>query len=351
MYLILYLIILLSIASFALRASISSIEVAYYVAKRANEIRLKSEKAVIATGTVNKNIYRATKIVDAGFTVIGGAAKIAKPAILLSTRATLRVLKFIVTALRNAFIALEGLVLILDIVIFLILVAASAGFLVLYGTTDDNGNIVLNSEMVLSGSSTAGSNTSSEEEEDDSSSNSNADFPKYNLSNEELRKLANLCYQEQGSEAGSAAEASLMCNLYESSRGSGYSSVYDYARNSGWFARAGYHMDNGNAPEVVVTIVTNVIKGGYRTLPKYVDEHDCFSDISSATNDGKAINVSDKSQYKKNVTILHNVYGSTYTFYCFPDSISDPFGYTSEDLRSQVGDACYTFEEAKRGGN
>ena len=108
-------------------------------------------------------------------------------------------------------------------------------------------------------------------------------FTTYNLTETELIKIASLCQQEQGTAKGAAAEASLMANRFEM-YGSKYSSVYDYARNSGWFAKAGTHMDKMNASNAVIEAVRNVLINGKRTLPKYIDEHDCFSDLKSCTN-------------------------------------------------------------------
>ena len=51
------------------------------------------------------------------------------------------------------------------------------------------------------------------------------------------------------------------------------------------------------------------------------------------------------SAYVKNKTVMKNRYGATYTFYCFPTSKSDPFGYTSEAKRQEIGDFCYEYSE------
>lgn len=151
-----------------------------------------------------------------------------------------------------------------------------------------------------------------------------ADFTTYTLSNSQLKGIANLCYQEQGTIKGASAEASIMCNLFEKQKK--YTDLYDYVRNGGWFARSAYWMDNGSSSGAVVEAVKDVIINGNRTLPTYVDEHDCFSDIKSiSTGD-----VYDRDAYIKDVTVIKNVYGSTYTFYEFPDSYSDPFGYTTK---------------------
>lgn len=179
-------------------------------------------------------------------------------------------------------------------------------------------------------------------------------FTKYELTDSQLRGIASLCQQEQGSAQGAAAEASLMANHLElrHNKAKNYpitgTGLYNYVRNSGWFAKAAYHMDNqGKLRTDVLNAVRHVLVDGKRTLPGYVDEHDCFSDISSATNDGRAISVKDRSAYVKNKTIMKNRYGSKYTFYCFPTSKSDPFGYTSETRRQKCGDFCYTYNAAE----
>lgn len=160
-----------------------------------------------------------------------------------------------------------------------------------------------------------------------------ADTPKvYNLTNDEIKSIANLCYQEQGSVKGAAAEASLMTNRFELyGENRGYSKLYTYVKDSGWWANSDYWMRNGNADDSVVNAVANVFINGNRTLPDYIDEHDCFSDIRSIDN--SYANVYDRSNYVSNVTKIENIYGARYTFYCFPSEYSDPFGYTDAALK------------------
>ena len=162
-----------------------------------------------------------------------------------------------------------------------------------------------------------------------------------------LKQIARLCFQEQGSAEGAAAEASLMANLYELVGNKKYSSLYDYVRNSGWFAKAAYHMDNGTGDTQpgVLDAVSNVLVHGRRTLPKYVNEHDCTDDIDSCTNNGNSIDKKNPSKYKQHVTKIKNKYGSNYTYFCHPTSTSDPFGYTSVKNRKKYGDAYYKFED------
>ena len=146
----------------------------------------------------------------------------------------------------------------------------------------------------------------------------------YKLSDQELLACARLCQQEQGTATGAAAEMSLALNLYDRNM-SRYSSVYDYMRNSGWFANAAYFMDYGKCSGAVLSAVSDVLAGN-RTLPEYVDEHDCVSDIISISTGDKH----NRGDYIKDKTVIKNSYGSVYTFYCFPDATSDPFGYTSK---------------------
>lgn len=157
-------------------------------------------------------------------------------------------------------------------------------------------------------------------------------FTKYKLTDSQVKQIARLCQQEQGSLAGAKAEASLMANQLETSDyrrrkyGTGANGLYNWIRNGGWFYRAAYYMDNGSATERIVEGVRDVLVNGNRTLPQYIDEHDCFSDIASISTG----NVRTRSDYQKDKTIVKNKMGSTYTFYTFPDKGSDPFGYTSE---------------------
>ena len=152
------------------------------------------------------------------------------------------------------------------------------------------------------------------------------------MSDQQLKQITALALHEQGTTKGAAAEASLMANrfeMYGSKYGTGSAGLVNYVRSSGWFANAATHMaDFGVVTSAAYSAVKQVLVEGKRTLPKYVDEHDCFSDLSSVTNNGSAISITNRSSYKKNVSKIHNRYGATYTFYSFPASGSDPFGYT-----------------------
>lgn len=349
---ILFSIVLLTLVSISLRITILGLEAVMFTIDRADNLRKVGETAIVQSTRLSKHksVYKTARTIQFGVDATVKTGKIVlktgKKAAVFGIKQTLKLFRFIVSRLRDLLMALETVVLVLDIVIFIILMSASAGFLVLYCTTNEEGQLVYN-EDVLTGLGVSSSTQEELESESASGSTNSGNFTKYDLSTEELQKIARLCYQEQGSVEGAAAEASLMCNLYESTRGEGYSSVYDYARNSGWFANAASHMDSGEASDEIVKIVTAIIKDGKRVLPKYVDEHDCISDISSATNNGTAINPSNRDEYQQHVSKIENVYGSSYTFYCFPTSNSDPFGYTSQEKREEFGDGCYSVESLK----
>lgn len=181
------------------------------------------------------------------------------------------------------------------------------------------------------------------------------EFNKFDLTESQLKAIATVCQAEQGSTKGAAAEASLMANHMDlnTANAGDYpdtgEGLYEYVKNGGWFADASSYMDGGYAHgspvrEDVIEAVRAVLVNGMRILPGYIDEHDCFSDISAASNNGQSISVEARSQYVQHITKMRNVYGADYTFYSFPDSNSDPFGYTSQENREKIGDFYYEFE-------
>ena len=172
-------------------------------------------------------------------------------------------------------------------------------------------------------------------------------FTKYELTDDQLKQIASLAYHEQGTAKGAAAEASLMANLFEikgSKYGEGADGLYNYVRTSGWFANSEKFMDSKDASNEIVDAVKSVLVDGKRTLPAYIDEHDMFGDITLVETDGKNATINDKNSYTAFKTIITNRYGSKYTFYTFPDTNSDPFGYTSEKIREEKGEFYYDFE-------
>ena len=164
---------------------------------------------------------------------------------------------------------------------------------------------------------------------------------KYNLTDTQLRGIARLCQQEQGSATGAAAEASLMANQFElfgSKYGVNGDGLYNYVAKSGWFHKAEYFMSQTDSlRQDVYTAVYNVLVLGKRTLPLYINEHDCIDcgsgfDIIKLVTDNTIITdekgLLNRSNYIQDKTTIYNRYSSIYTFYTFPTEYSDPFGYT-----------------------
>ena len=161
-----------------------------------------------------------------------------------------------------------------------------------------------------------------------------ATFKRYNLSDTQIRQLANVFFIEQGNVTGVKACASHACNYLEKWQSKKYTNPYDCVLYSGWWGKEGSvrdRMAKNSASQAMIDGVRDVICNGNRTLPSYIDEYDWINDIVSAKNYGTEItNKQDRSQYKSGVTVVKNRYGSTWTFYCFPDGvngINDPFGY------------------------
>lgn len=158
-------------------------------------------------------------------------------------------------------------------------------------------------------------------------------FKTYKLSSDKLKQIARLCVQEQGCIAGVKAEASQAANLLETNavyRKKYGSDIYTFMRNSGWYYKASYFMDNGTASDSAIEAVKDVLINGKRVFPQYVDEHDCLADIKWVKTNGLFINKNDKSKYVQGKTVIANNMGSTYTFWAFPAPGCDPFGYTTD---------------------
>lgn len=169
-------------------------------------------------------------------------------------------------------------------------------------------------------------------------------FPKYNLNDSQIKGIANILYHEQPGPEGMQAEASLMANLTDM-KGDSYATTDNLVKTAtgGWFAKGKSRFNNPGSPSTTaINAVKSVLVNGKRTLPRYVNEHDCFSDITSATNNGSSIKKTDRSAYKQHETKIKNRYGASGTFYSFPNSKSDPFYYTSEENRSKWGENCYS---------
>ena len=165
---------------------------------------------------------------------------------------------------------------------------------------------------------------------------------KYKFTEAQIKGIARVCQREQGSVAGAAAEASLMANrfeLYKTSSGTG-AQLYNYIKTSGWWGNPTSTMNKWKSVnKKIYNAVEDVLVNGNRTLPQYVDEHDCIDcgsygyDITKIVTNGKVITnkkeLKKHSNYVQGKTVIYNKYGAVYTFYTFPTNTSDPFGYTA----------------------
>lgn len=176
----------------------------------------------------------------------------------------------------------------------------------------------------------------------------------YNLSEKELRDIAAVCFREQGrTKAGIQACASQMCNYHEHYWANKYDSPYQTVIESGWYGRNvqnAFVVYKSYVTDEMVEWVREVMSGN-RTLPEYVVEYDMLGDIKRATNHGVSIDKDDRSQYVKDVTKIHNIYGNAgdcYTFYCFPDGVEghcDAFGYITKPKEKEVENVGVTAEQ------
>ena len=178
-------------------------------------------------------------------------------------------------------------------------------------------------------------------------------FRKYDLTYDQLARIASVCRHEQGNVKGAAAEASLIANRYEHSSGAtkyknkygdNGTALYYYVRESGWWAHSQKNMDDLSASDAIIAAVKSVLVDGKRTVPGYVDEHDFIGDIISSTNNGFNIDKWDRNLYIQFNTIIKTRYGATYTFYSFPNPREDPFGYTNEKRRQIIKECYYDFD-------
>lgn len=176
-------------------------------------------------------------------------------------------------------------------------------------------------------------------------------FPKYILTDKQVSGIANIVLHEQGTISGWYAEASQIANRTDI-KGDMYATgkrVVDVV-TSGWYAHGKSRYLAGTKNETVIQIVKNVFCKGLRTLPRYIDEHDCTSDIASAKNGNKSVRNA-KSKWIRHYTKIRNRMGSNYTFYDFPGGYKtgvDPFGYTPTAFktRAKYGDFCIPVEKA-----
>ena len=192
------------------------------------------------------------------------------------------------------------------------------------------------------------------------------EFHKYQLNDSQIRGIANILGNEQGSTnyRGLYAEASLMANLLEKKYGEAATvdQLVSWLRLPpkkevkkgepyNWFAKGRDRYDagaNGGGNAVTqqsLQAATDVFVEGHRTFPRYIDEHDMLgkpgqTDIDHITdlNGNDAGDKFNKNNYIPHQTVVHqgsSVGSGKWTFFNFPDGVDghcDPFGYASKNL-------------------
>ena len=176
---------------------------------------------------------------------------------------------------------------------------------------------------------------------------------KYNFTDAQLRGIIAMAIAENGGTIPALkSEISIMANLYEkNSKGRGNGSTEEekliyYVRKrhftgEGWFASdtgAAYN-ENFNASPEQLAAAKRVLNEGIRNIPPQVLEHDCIyggectCGVYRGTNNGVEINMHDKSQFKRGVTILYQMGRGCTDEWVFWDwanpeeKSGDPFGY------------------------
>ena len=188
-----------------------------------------------------------------------------------------------------------------------------------------------------------------------------AEFPTYELTEQELRALAAVCFSEQGTRRGAMTEASLMANRFEElwngeckgeTGGKGlYTMVAIPKGETGyWFTQAYLYMDKGvtdyegniePVTDEMVEAVRLVLEDNYRILPKGVNEHDGWGEIKAYNGDTQV----DREGCIQFETLIVNDYNSKYIFFGWADPNNpdrDPFGFmidntgTNDDIQEAI---------------
>ena len=191
-------------------------------------------------------------------------------------------------------------------------------------------------------------------------------FPTYELTEDELRGLAAVCFSEQGCRRGAMMEASLMANRYEKINEIEGNVVIDgtelyklvsipAGKEGHWFAYVEKYIDSGHlAPYTVekgqqpgpvtdemMEAVRLVLEDKYRVLPKDINEHDEWNSECHAYNGDTQVSREECIPFE---TIIKNKYGAKYIFFGWADpnvSGSDPFGLavtycTDDEIQKKI---------------
>ena len=184
------------------------------------------------------------------------------------------------------------------------------------------------------------------------------DFPKYKLTQDQLRNIAIVCKSEDSSLAGAKAVACVFANRWETRNmlKKDYKNICQYIISSDLRSDIKHIFSNTSGSGILsriasevkstakaINVDTNLLNGikdvlvnGKRTMPLFIDEFNSFDEIRSIKNGQKVEkSVKDRSSYVQDKTIITNNKGTNYRFWSFPSAGSGPFGYTNDGLRQE----------------
>ena len=173
-----------------------------------------------------------------------------------------------------------------------------------------------------------------------------------------LNRFAMAGLAEQSGLEGMKFELSLLANLYDENC-SAYNTDCSYTAASlenyllhgrdGWFAdttKVAYN-NGGPVSQEYTDAAKDILVNGNRTAPHGINEHDGIGEYSIVSSPTGSTDTHDAANYVSGQTVIHNKYGSTYTFYAWCDgeksktgtvtSACDPFGYKDSIDESSSG--------------
>ena len=129
-------IVLLTLMSISLRIAQSGVELSYQVGKRADAIRRKSGKLVEERPkNGNKRTHKLVKTINFGLnttsTIASPVVSSVKTASILGLKGSIKILRFIISRLRDLLVIVQSLVLIIDIIVALVILSAVSYYLLL----------------------------------------------------------------------------------------------------------------------------------------------------------------------------------------------------------------------------
>ena len=169
---------------------------------------------------------------------------------------------------------------------------------------------------------------------------------KYQMTDGQINGMVAMILAENGSSANAVrTEASQMANLFEQKhpdKKGKIEELINYIKNSGWYSpgTGEAYNESYNASDEYKKVVKEVLVEGKRNLPPEVVQHATgTAQYIKAENDGQAIDVNDRSQFKRGVTVITELFGdgAQWTFWDWadPDKMEgDPFGYEGNNAPS-----------------